>query len=124
MKIILANGVETYPIIVTGGPEYIQNATRDTLNFVFPDCSLDEMVEQFTEANCESITIVGDDGSEAIHTGYVIPKIEKKPVEIAKATVDTDAVYENRVFVSMSQRIYAETKQHETEILLNALLGV
>ncbi|MBQ6833581.1 MAG: hypothetical protein IJO55_04100 [Lachnospiraceae bacterium] len=123
MKIILTNGTELTPILVTGGPKYAQGANRDTLDFVFPDCSLDEKVEQFTEANCENITIVGDDGSEAIHTGYVIPEIVKKPVEIEKATVDTDAVYENRVFVSMSQRIYAETKQRETEMLLNALLG-
>ena len=123
MKAILNNGVEVTPMIVTGGPKYTHGANRDALTFVFPDCSLDEKERLFIEANCESITIVGDDGSEAIHKGYVIPEIIKKPVEVEKATVNTEAVYENRVYVTMSQRTYAETKQHETDVLLNALLG-
>lgn len=125
MKIILTDGTELTPILVTGGPKYVQNATRDTLDFVFADCSLDEMDKAFAEANCEAINIIGDDGNEAIHNGYVIrAELVKKYVEVEKATVDTDAVYDNRVFVSMSQRIYNETKQRETEVLLNALLGV
>lgn len=105
MKIILANGTELTPILVTGGPKYVQNATRDTLNFVFAECSLDEMDDAFNEMNCETITIVGDDGSEAIHSGYVIrAELVKKSEEVEKNT------YEKRVFVSMSQRTYAESQ--------------
>ena len=116
MKIILANGVETHPIMVTGGPRYAQGANRDTLNIVYAEGSLDEMKALFTEKNCETITIVGDDGSEAIHTGYVIrTELTEKPVEIKAATVDADAEYEDRIFVSMSQRTYAETKLAEIE---------
>lgn len=109
MKLILANGIELTPIVVTGGPKHFQNATRDTLNFVFADCSVDEMGAIFTEVNCETIKIIGDDGSEALHSGYVIcTDCARRPVEIQKETGDTPAVYENRVFVSMSQRSYIE----------------
>jgi hypothetical protein len=111
MKIILANGTELTPILVTGGPKFVQGATRDTLDFVFADCSLDEMDDVFNEMNCETIKIIGDDGSEALHSGYVIrAELVKKRVEVEKATVDAGAVYENRVFVSMSQRSYAESQ--------------
>ena len=40
MKIILSDGTELTPILVTGGPKYVQGANRDTLDFVFADCSL------------------------------------------------------------------------------------
>jgi hypothetical protein len=127
MKIILANGVELTPIMVTGAPKYVQGATRDTLDFVFAGCSLDELKTHFTEKNCEVINIIGDDGSSAIHEGYVIrAELVERNVEIQKATVNDAAVYEDRIFVSMSQRTYAETKlaQIDDTALAVAELGV
>lgn len=111
MKIILANGTELQPRIVTGGPEYTHGSTRDVLTFVFTDMSLDELDSLFTEVNCESIRIIGDDESEAIHNGYVVRSgLEKKSEEVEQATTDTEPVYEQREYVKMAQRTYTETQ--------------
>ena len=111
MKIILNNGKELSPILVTGGPRMVQGASRDTLTFVFPsDVSMAAIDQAFTADACEHITIIGDDGSENIHTGYTIrAELSKAPVEVSAATAETDAVYEDRVTVSMAQRTYAES---------------
>ena len=111
MKIILNNGKELSPILVTGGPRMVQGASRDTLNFIFPsDVSMESIDEAFSAEACEKITIIGDDGSENIHTGYTIrAELSKAPVEVSAATAETDAVYEDRVTVSMAQRTYAES---------------
>lgn len=111
MKIILIDKTELNPIIVTGAPQYVQGANRDALTFVFPETSLDELDAAFTESNCESITIIGDDESEAIHTGYTIrTELSKAQVQTGTGDAETDAVYETRVTVTMAQRTYAETK--------------
>lgn len=112
MKIVLANAVELTPILVTGELKHIQNMNRDTLTFVFgEDFSMDELDEAFTESACESITIIGDDESEAIHTGYTIrAELVKKQVEVQKETEGSESVFEKRVFVTMAQRTYTETK--------------
>lgn len=112
MKLILANNTELHPILVTGGPRHVQGASRDTLSFIFPeDTAMADIDAAFSAAACESITIVGDDGSEAIHTGYTIrTELKKAPVEVTEATADTEAVYENRVTVSMAQRTYVESQ--------------
>ena len=112
MKIILNNGKELSPILVTGGPRHIQGASRDTLNFIFPAtedmAALDSV---FSAENCESITIVSDDGTENIHKGYTIrAELSKKSVEVIPATEESEAVYEDRITVSMSQRTYAESQ--------------
>ena len=112
MNIILNNGKELSPIMVTGGPRHIQGASRDTLTFIFPaDVSMASIDDAFTAEACEKITIIGDDGSENIHTGYTIrAELSKAPVEVSPATEETEAVYENRITVSMSQRTYAESQ--------------
>ena len=112
MKIVLTNGTELTPIQVTGELKHIQGVNRDTLNFIFSEeLSMDELDAIFTEDACESITIVGDDESEAIHTGYTIrTELVKKQVEVQKETEEHEAVFEKRIFVSMAQRTYAETK--------------
>lgn len=111
MKIILTNGVELAPIMVTGASKYVQGANRDSLTFVFANTSLDEIDCVFTAENCENINIIGDDNSEAIHSGYTVrAELVKKLVETQKATTDAEAVTEYRVFVTMAQRTYAETK--------------
>ena len=112
MKIILNNGKELSPILVTGGTRMVQGASRDTLSFIFPaDVSMASIDEAFTADACDKITIVGDDGSENIHTGYTIrAELSKASVEVTPATEEAEAVYEDRITVSMSQRTYAESQ--------------
>jgi hypothetical protein len=112
MKIKLSNGAELTPIVVTGAQIYVQGAKRDALTFVFPVSeSLVTLDEVFSATACESITIIGDDGSEAIHKAYTIrAKMEKALVEVAPATPEYEAVTEERITVSMAQRTYAESQ--------------
>ena len=112
MKVILANGTELNPIVVTGGASHVQGAKRDTLHFIFPATEdMAALDSAFSEAACESITLIGDGGSEAIHKAYTIrAKLEKALVEVTPATAETDAVTEERITVSMAQRTYTETK--------------
>lgn len=112
MKIILSNGMELNPIMVTGEHNYVHGANRDVLTFVFDNTlSMDELDSLFTEVNCESITIVGDDDSESIFNGYVIRTELTKKFEVSEeSTSDTDEVSVERIMVSMAQRTYAETK--------------
>lgn len=116
MRIIMKDGTEIKLILVIGGKEYIQGANRDVLTFVFNETSLDEIDKIFTEKNCEGIKIIGEDGEEFIHSGYVIRvSLEKKKVEIEPETAEYEAEYEERVFVKMAQRIYAESKLIQIE---------
>lgn len=125
MKIILNNGKELSPILVTGGPRNIQGASRDTLSFIFPaDVSMEAIDEDFSAEACEKITIIGDDGSENIHTGYTIrAELSKASVEVTPATESEAAVFEDRITVSMSQRTYAESQLANMEVALAALAG-
>lgn len=112
MKIILANGKELNPILVMGAHTYVQGANRDTLSFIFPATeSMEELDVAFSAANCESITIVGNNGVDNIHKSYIVrAKLEKALVEVAPATPETEAVTEERITVSMAQRTYSETQ--------------
>ena len=112
MNIILNNGKELSPIIVTGGPRHIQGASRDTLTFIFPaDVSMEAIDTAFTAVACEHITIIGDDGSENIYKAYTIrAELKKESVEVTPATENEAAVFEDRITVSMSQRTYAESQ--------------
>lgn len=111
MKIILTNGTELEPIIVTGNKKTVQGASRDVLSFIFSeDVSLDEMDRLFSVENCETITII-DGENEYIYNGYVIrAELTRSPVEVSPATESNAAVIENRVTVSMGQRTYTETQ--------------
>lgn len=112
MKIILSNGTELTPIMVTGEHQYIQGSNRDVLTFVFDNTlSMDELDSIFTETNCESITIIGDDESESVFNGYIIrTELIKKFEILEESTSDTDEVSVERIMISMAQRTYAETK--------------
>ena len=112
MNIKLSNEIILSPIVVTGESRYVQGASRDTLNFIFPATEdIAELDAAFSAENCEKITITGDDGSENIHTGYTIrAELSKAPVEVSTATDEAEAVYEDRITVSMSQRTYAESQ--------------
>ena len=125
MRITLTNGVELNALMVTGGGRYVQGATRDTLTFIFPvEQSMDELDALFTAQNCETI-ILGDGETEGgIHHGYTIrAELKREPVEVAPATESTEAVMENRTFVSMAQRTYMETKMMEMEAAIAAITG-
>ena len=112
MKIKLTNGAELSPIMVTGAQTYVQGAKRDTLSFIFPETeSMEALDAAFTEAACKSITIVGDDESEAIHKGYVIRvELKKATIVVSPETAESPAVTEARITVSMAQRTYTETQ--------------
>jgi hypothetical protein len=85
---------------------------------------MDELDKAFTESACESINIIGNDGSEAIHNGYTIrAELAKKQIETQKATENTDAIFENRIFVTMAQRTYSETKMAELQEALELILS-
>lgn len=112
MKIKLANNAELNPIMVTGAQTYVQGAKRDTLTFVFSATeSMEALDKAFSVTACESITIIGDDGSESIHKAYTIrAKVEKALVEVIPATAEAGEVTEERITVSMAQRTYTETQ--------------
>lgn len=108
MKIKLANGTILAPILVTGAKRHIQGATRDTLTFVFSGTeSIEALDAAFSEEACSSITI----DEVNVYKGYTIrAELKKEAVEVTPATEETEAVLEDRIFVSMSQRTYSETK--------------
>lgn len=113
MKLILTNGLELTPILVTGQSKYIQGAERDSLTFVFGGSySMDELDALFTEANCEKIILVEEGSGDAyMHTGYVIRTDLTKRIEVTEqATPETEEVSEQRILITMAQRTYAETK--------------
>ena len=112
MKIILANGTELNPLVVSGASTHTQGARRDTLSFIFSgNEDINALDKAFSESACESITIVGEDESESIYKGYTIrAELKKAPVEVTPETPEAPAVIENRITVSMTQRTYIETQ--------------
>ena len=136
MKIILANGTELNPLMVTGGSRYVNGANRDCLNFVFDEnASMDELDGIFTEANCESIKIYGKvavgidangntvyEDSVATHNDYVIRAELKQSFEsVAKENPDTQEQTVKRITVSMAQRSYMEKQMKLLEARLAKL---
>lgn len=122
MLIKLANGTELNPISAIGEKRFVQGASRDAISFIFPaETSLDELDALFTAANCEKITIV-EDKNEYIHNAYTIrAELKREPVEIEPATESTDAIYANRVTVTMAQMTYTE-QQLASVVENNAVL--
>lgn len=113
MRIKFVNGVELTPILVTGAQVQVQGTKRDTLTFTFSAnedmATLDSL---FTANNCETLIIFNNiDGSENIHKAYTIRhELKKTTVMVTPAAADTEAVYEDRITVSMAQRTYAESQ--------------
>ena len=120
MNIKLSNGTTLAPILITGEIRYVQGANRDTLNFIFPaDAGMEELDAAFTEDNCETITVcdtvqssdAAASGRGYIHKAYTVRAgLKKESVEVTPATENADAVYEDRITVSMSQRTYTENQ--------------
>lgn len=110
MKILLNDNTELSVLMATGGSRYIQGANRDCLNFVFDEnASMDTLDAIFTEANCEVIRIVGDDGSTAIYNDYAVRAELKQSFEQAQSeNPDAEVQVVKRITVSMGQRSYAE----------------
>ena len=123
MIIKLANNLELTALGVTGEKRNIQGARRDVLSFVFPaDVSLDEMDSIFTEDNCKSITLINGE-AEHIHNDYTIRvELKREPILVTPATEAEDAVYENRVTVSMAQTTYQENQIAAMKASMDALL--
>lgn len=111
MKITFTNGTTLNPILITGGINYIQNANRDVLTFVFSETeNMAELDNIFSATNCASI-IIEENEDIYIHKGYTIRVgLEKKPIEIISETGIEPAITENRIFVKMAQCTYAETQ--------------
>ena len=126
MKIKLNNGIELSPILATGEKRHIQNASRDALSFIFPvETSLDELDALFTVENCEKIIITDDNGEDYIHNAYTVRvELKRSPIEVVPATESEDAVFENRVFVTMAQRTYQESQINEMQTAIAALAGM
>lgn len=120
MTIKLANGKELHPIVVKGASSYVQGENRDTLSFIFSASeSMEALDDAFTESACETITIIGDDGSEYIHKAYTIrAELKKATVEVEPATAESDAIIEERITVSMAQRTYTESQLAALNVLL------
>lgn len=120
MKIKLSNGTVLSPILATGETRYVQGANRDTLNFIFPATEgMEALDAAFSAENCESITVLEavevPDGTTTeqsyLHKGYTIRAgLKKEAVEVTPATEEAEAVYEDRITVSMSQRTYTESQ--------------
>ncbi len=120
MNIKLSNGTVLSPILATGETRYVQGANRDTLNFIFPATEgMEALDAAFSAENCESITVLEavevPDGTTTeqsyLHKGYTIRAgLKKEAVEVTPATEEAEAVYEDRITVSMSQRTYTESQ--------------
>ena len=125
MNIKFSNGTELSCIVVAGGPYYVYGVPRDALTFVFPaDAGMEELDALFVPANCESVTIEGDDGSAFIHKGYTVRgELSKASVEVEPGTAETEAVYEDRITVVMAQRTYVESQMANMEAAMAALAG-
>lgn len=109
MTVVLNDKTEVFPLMVTGERRYIKGATRDALTFVFKDTDMAEIDSLFTEDNCKEIVVCGDDGSEYLHKGYVLREaLSKRKVELTQENGENEAVYEDRVFVTMAEMTYAE----------------
>lgn len=113
MKLILTNGLELNPILVTGEHKYIQNQDRDVLSFIFDSkYSMDKLDSLFTESNCETIKLINENTEEeSVYNGYVIRvELIKKTEELEPETSESTSVHVTRIHVSMAQRSYSETK--------------
>lgn len=111
MKIILNHEIELNPILITSQHRIFQGANRDVLSFVFSESvGLDELDNLFNASNCEHIAIIDDNGeSNSIYTEYTL-RVELKREPTYITTENSEAVYENRVIVSMAQRTFQESQ--------------
>lgn len=124
MKLILTDGIERDVILVTGAQLYVQGANRDALTFVFPGTtSIDEIDKAFTEENCNSITLIDDEGSEFIHKDYTIrTELVKKNVILNPSDETDPQAFETRVMITMSQKTFSEKQISSLNKNVNSLM--
>ena len=125
MKTILTNGAELAPIIVMGERRYAHGASRDALTFVFPASEeITALDALFVAENCESVTIETNEGEIYVHKDYAVRvELVKKPVQIVEPTEETEAVYEDRIFVTMAQRTEQEKLTAEMSEAIELILS-
>jgi hypothetical protein len=111
MSILLTNGRELFPLGVLGIKKVVRGTSRDALSFVFShNVSMDELATLFTEENCETI-IIAENEDRYEHTGYTVrAEIKREPQLIQEATASSEAIYTDRIFVTMAQRTYEESQ--------------
>lgn len=124
MKIKLSNDKVLEPLMVTGGQQYVQGQSRDTLSFVFDGTAdMAELDQAFRPENCGDIIITDDADGEYLHHGYAIRyELKKADVESKPATAQTAAEYVTRITVSMAQRSYAEEQAASLQETVDALV--
>lgn len=113
MKIKLSDNTELNILCIRGDHVYYQNATRDALEITFKksDYSIEELDILFSSSVLTSkITAVNPDtGTESVYDNYQLKtSIRIEPVVITPGTVDTPAVTEEQVTVTMAQLTYIE----------------
>lgn len=97
VRLVDNNDIEVNSIL--GGYSIVQGEDRDCLTFIFPSSvGLDYINKAFSSSNCESITVIEDNGTEHVHTGYVIR------VSLTLVGSSDDSTIE----VKMAKRSYAE----------------
>ncbi len=111
MKIVLADKTELDVIVVNGNKRNVQGSNRENLDIVLPETyTLDAVDKLFTEQNCETLKLI-DGNKEYIYNGYTIRSgLFKDVVLVKESDLETEAVYENRITVSIAQRTYTETQ--------------
>ena len=128
MKIVLSNGKEFEALGVHGRPLNYQGVMRDSLIVLFdPEkVSVEEIMKEFTEANCSAITIDENDGNIFVHENYTIR------IEVGcgyKEMVTSGGISGNDVsqcsYVRMAQTTLSErTIQKQQEIIDTLVVAV
>lgn len=115
MEIKLADGRTLEALVINGHNIVHQNASRDSLEFVFSKSaySLEEIDRIFQPENTEQILI----GEENLYQDYTLRvRLSLVPVVVSPSTPDTPEVVEERIEVVMAQKTYLEK---QIERLLN-----
>ena len=123
MQIRLTDGTTLKAINTTGQGSFIQGAKRDTLSFQFAkrDYTIDELDKAFIPENCSKITLI-DGNTESVHENYCIrASLTLAPIEVMPETSTTPAATEERITVTMAQKIYSEVRQDALEAQIKAL---
>ena len=127
-QIIFADGTALDVAKIDGQTIYHQGAQRDSLEIQITKgtISFDDLDALTTDsAKTDRLTIVtqeGDTQEQAVYGHYAIrTALELKPVTIIPATVESPAVTEDRLCVTLAQLTYAEVQQAVQAATIDAL---
>ena len=127
-KIIFANGTTLDVAVINGQFIYSQGAQRDSLEIEIAKSAITfDALDALTAdtAKTDHLTIVTQDEDaqeQAVYDHYVIRTVLMlKPVTIIPATVDTAAVTEDRLCVTLAQLTYTELQQAAQAAAIDAL---